>query len=252
LKDKRVALPAKIVGGQNVLRARSKTNDFTGQKINSLTVLELVEVDRQGNNIWLCKCDCGKFHKTKGSNLKWKKIASCGCKRRDFARSLATLNTGKIRSDQKESLIVSRFKECLRQAILRGLSFEIDLDFFKSLIFKECFYCGEVGSKIVKNKNKTPFIITINGIDRVDSSIGYTKENCVPCCKYCNVGKGTMSKNHFIYKAKQIARKNEIKRIEENCMFWAFKQQDPKEDWSHLIGKKHMKAAEGLAFWIDQ
>ena len=28
-----------------------------------------------------------------------------------------------------------------------------------------------------------------NGIDRKDSNLGYTNENCVPCCKVCNNGK---------------------------------------------------------------
>ena len=28
-----------------------------------------------------------------------------------------------------------------------------------------------------------------NGIDRVDSNIGYIFENCVPCCKLCNMAK---------------------------------------------------------------
>jgi hypothetical protein len=53
---------------------------------------------------------------------------------------------------------------------------------FNKLSSKNCYYCGVEG---------------LNGIDRLDSSIGYTKENCVPCCKHCNYAKGNLSMDHF-------------------------------------------------------
>lgn len=31
---------------------------------------------------------------------------------------------------------------------------------------------------------------TYNGVDRLDSSMGYTPDNCVPCCWECNNMKG--------------------------------------------------------------
>ena len=49
---------------------------------------------------------------------------------------------------------------------------------FKSIVEKECHYCGKEGP---------------NGIDRYDNSTGYTKENCVSCCKHCNYVKGDLS-----------------------------------------------------------
>ena len=36
-----------------------------------------------------------------------------------------------------------------------------------------CFYCGD----------------TPSGFDRIDNEKGHTKENCVPCCKECNVSR---------------------------------------------------------------
>lgn len=36
-----------------------------------------------------------------------------------------------------------------------------------------------------------------NGIDRVDSSKGYTLDNCVPCCSKCNYAKHEMSVEEF-------------------------------------------------------
>jgi hypothetical protein len=38
---------------------------------------------------------------------------------------------------------------------------------------------------------------TYNGVDRIDNSIGYTKENCVPCCTICNWAKSNRGVDEF-------------------------------------------------------
>ena len=35
------------------------------------------------------------------------------------------------------------------------------------------------------------------GSDRVDNSKGYTMENSVPCCKFCNLGKSVCDVQEF-------------------------------------------------------
>lgn len=52
-------------------------------------------------------------------------------------------------------------------------------------LFKQkCHYCNK--------------LININGIDRIDSNKAYTTNNCVSCCKICNVMKNTYSGQEFI------------------------------------------------------
>ena len=53
---------------------------------------------------------------------------------------------------------------------------------FIMLSLMNCHYCGVSGP---------------NGIDRIDSSLGYSRNNCVPCCKHCNYVKGNLSMNDF-------------------------------------------------------
>jgi hypothetical protein len=66
-----------------------------------------------------------------------------------------------------------------------------------SLTYEECFdlcniptceYCGEDLKRTVykKHKQKDGPAYRTALIDRKDSSIGYTKDNCVSCCWYCN------------------------------------------------------------------
>lgn len=43
-------------------------------------------------------------------------------------------------------------------------------------------------------------------IDRVDSKGGYTKDNCIPCCKMCNYMKNIYTKESFIEQCKLIAK----------------------------------------------
>lgn len=45
---------------------------------------------------------------------------------------------------------------------------------------------------------------TVNGIDRVDSKIGYYIDNCVTCCTMCNYMKQAHSKESFLEQVKKI------------------------------------------------
>ena len=70
---------------------------------------------------------------------------------------------------------------------------------FKTLSEQECYYCGKEGP---------------NGIDRVDNTRGYKKDNCVPCCKHCNYVKGDLSKSDFnIWKNRFVKKQSTQKWI---------------------------------------
>lgn len=64
-----------------------------------------------------------------------------------------------------------------------NLTFDINDEYAKDLIIKRCKYCNEFNE--------------LSGIDRVDSTIGYEKNNCVPCCKFCNIMKSNKSLKNF-------------------------------------------------------
>lgn len=91
----------------------------------------------------------------------------------------------------------------------RGHSFNLTIDQFLGLIIEDCHYCGEKPqkstNKIMMTRghiNEPPFYY--NGIDRIDSKIGYEFDNCVPCCNICNYMKNTLSNDEFLDKVKQI------------------------------------------------
>lgn len=81
-------------------------------------------------------------------------------------------------------------------ATKRNLEWNLTEEQFKKLIQGNCKYCNSKPSKKQTVSYKDEFEL-INGIDRIDSSKGYTIENCVSCCTHCNVMKLDMSLNDF-------------------------------------------------------
>jgi len=71
----------------------------------------------------------------------------------------------------------------------RNIHFTLPKTKFHELIVEKCYYCD--------------YKEGINGIDRIDNK-GYTEENVVTCCHFCNVAKGTQHPQEFVNKMKAI------------------------------------------------
>lgn len=83
----------------------------------------------------------------------------------------------------------------------RNLVYELTKEQFKNLVTQDCYYCG-AKPKIYNSYKYTS--VYMNGIDRIDNSIGYVIDNCVPCCKFCNQMKMEKSQYDFLNKIKEI------------------------------------------------
>ena len=76
----------------------------------------------------------------------------------------------------------------------KNLVFDLPVDVFELLTFLHCYYCGGIGG----------------GIDRIDSKIGYTIFNSIPCCTQCNMMKHIYTQENFFNKVKQIYEFNDL------------------------------------------
>jgi len=76
----------------------------------------------------------------------------------------------------------------------KGLECDVDLEYIQSSLIRGCLYCG----------------FPSTGLDRIDTGIGHLKDNCVPCCRDCNVARS----NHFTVDEMKIIGIgiNEVKR----------------------------------------
>lgn len=57
--------------------------DEAGNRYGRLTVLYRLPPKQKGRIIWHCKCDCGNETDVRGSDLRSKKVLSCGCLKRE-------------------------------------------------------------------------------------------------------------------------------------------------------------------------
>ena len=61
-----------------------------------------------------------------------------------------------------------------------------------------CHYCNAAPSQSRSgSKSRPQDAVKFNSLDRLDSALGYTIDNVVPCCKICNFAKNTMSVEEF-------------------------------------------------------
>ena len=75
-------------------RKEKNKKNLIGQKFTYLTVIEELGSNKDGRTMWLCKCDCGNYHKTLGKYLLSGEVTSCGCRRATF---LLGVNNGGVR-----------------------------------------------------------------------------------------------------------------------------------------------------------
>jgi hypothetical protein len=80
------------------------------------------------------------------------------------------------------------------RGIREGKSFELTEEEYEYLRQQTCVYCRRPTTKTHHN-----------GIDRIDSSIGYIRDNCLTCCSGCNIAKGKNTPEEFIDQCKIIA-----------------------------------------------
>lgn len=159
-----------------------KKLNLSGKKFNSLTAICEIE-ERSGKVVlWKFKCDCGKETIHDGYRVKSGIIKSCGCSRKRVLN-----NTHKLKKHN--------FSDYIYRAKKKNIEFELSFDEFDKLTSLTCFYCG---SPPEFRNRKYKYNGYINGIDRIDASIGYTSSNVVSCCKYCNIAKNSLSQDEFL------------------------------------------------------
>lgn len=166
--------------------AGRKPIDLTNKKFGNLTILEIDASAPRGaqhNTKWLCKCICGKIVSMK-SNTILKNRVSCGCQR--FLKD---------KNKSCENQIYYQYKSNAKR---RNIEWDLDREKFFDFIYKPCYYCGYEKSSCFKREKMYQGMVFYNGVDRIDSSLGYIESNCVTCCKFCNRAKLDYSLEEFL------------------------------------------------------
>lgn len=161
---------------------------YIGESFGSLTVVSILkEANKHGRILAKCSCACGKETITSLHGLKNGTTQSCGCKR-NACRTLPPGNAAR-------NALLYTYKTS--NAKKRNLEWELSNKDFYKLTSRNCFYCGAAPSSVKYCKGYNGSYI-YNGIDRVDNSKGYSRDNCVSCCFKCNNAKRNMTLKEFL------------------------------------------------------
>jgi len=214
----------------------AKKIDYTDLKFNYLTgFFDTGKKHTNGQSIWAFICDCGNVKNLPASSVKFGSIKSCGCKQH--------VNKG-IRQTEKAlkkppgqaglELLHSDMKYSCKK---RKISYNLSIKQLKQITSQNCFYCNASPSQIkMVNRSKWGKEETqlhgkyiYNGIDRLDSNVGYIFNNCVPCCSTCNFMKHKLGLDEFIIQIKTIYKNLKLNRQNNDKDFIKKKLKECKE-----------------------
>ena len=167
--------------------------DLTGNKYGKLCVENFSHIDRFGHSIWLCKCICGGYTLASGDNLTRNHTTSCGCSRISAMKKIGE----RKRLCYGEACLNALFYRYKLGAKRRNFIFNISREIFQKKTSENCSYCGS-SPKQIQRGGRTNGDYTYNGLDRIDSSKGYTEDNVVPCCGRCNEAKMATDQKEFL------------------------------------------------------
>lgn len=205
-----------------IQRGKEKFAGYKGKlpdsnvKYGSLQAITHIGYQIYGNEIryfYQWKCDCGNYINKPVKEVLQGKTKSCGC----LSYRYNPLGNTDYRNPQLSTwkILYKRYKSSAKH---RNIAFDITLETFTDICSKNCFYCGS--SPIEKNKwdepnvkrnghkhtedNYKKFTVLANGIDRIDSMLGYFDINIRPCCKDCNRAKMDLDEDKFFNLVKRV------------------------------------------------
>ena len=177
-------------------------HDMTGQQYNGIKILQFIGKNKYKSYEYLVQCHCGKQFVTEGNDLKTNRKKSCGCR----------LNCDQIiNANYLQSVRNNIFCEYKNKAKERKYSFSLTKEQVFNLINKNCVYCNSEPLNVKKLYEHPEYYIRYNGIDRIDNTKGYSIDNVVTCCKYCNQAKHSMTLNYFKHWINLILKAKENK-----------------------------------------
>jgi hypothetical protein len=155
--------------------------------------------NENNNNIKYCDINRGCFNKIVSG-------AKCeACKSKEKTQAASTIMTLREKYNIQLAYIRPRsnlhhlqeditisiselWRAVQKNAYSRSLLFTINQEEFEKLVIQPCYYCGFYSES------------RLNGIDRMNNNKGYIPQNCLPCCKMCNMIKNIQHPIEFLDK----------------------------------------------------
>jgi hypothetical protein len=183
--------------------------NLLGQKFGLLTIIKEAPPTPRGHSSWVCLCDCGKNIIRTSTSMKRSKFSSCGCWHVSGVEHPLFRGVGEISGNWFWSIIYrSASGRKSRSKIEKKL--DIDPAFIWELFLKQNRKCALSGIFLTLPQNSTneEYKKSTASIDRIDSSLGYVKDNVQWVHKDINKMKNTYSQEYFIKMCSLVCSEN--------------------------------------------
>ena len=171
-----------------------------GKKFGKLTVVALAAGRGKlgESRRWICKCDCGGKSITTTGNLNGGHTKTCGC-----LHDRVGGNHPNWRGCGEISAM--KWKQYELMAKARKFEFNITIEFGWELFLKQKRLCALSGVLLLFGKSVAEARLTTASLDRINSKIGYIKDNVQWVHKDINVMKMDLDESKFIELCKNVA-----------------------------------------------
>jgi hypothetical protein len=183
---------------KNGVKIRNNTIDLVGQIINDIIVIKQLTSSRRESRENLCKCHCGREFTATNTELRQKRVISCGCIKR---RKSKEHHCWKGHKDIPFSI----WQSIKKRAESKNLDFNITIEYLWEIWENQEHKCALTGEILefssYYNKNTA-------SLDRIDSKKGYVIGNVEWVHSSINAMKQRYSKDYFINMCKKVSKFN--------------------------------------------
>ena len=179
--------------------------ELTGKIFNNFMVIERSDkTNTRYDQYWHCECvGCGKKYERTTCYLNASDSKSCGCMNR--GKMLSSSNSKWLGYGELSQTFWSRIK---KGSLDRGLEFSVTIEDMWNLFLHQERKCALSGVELIFANTTRSFNRggTTASLDRIDSNLGYSNENCQWVHKDVNFMKGRMSDEDFIQVCCNVAK----------------------------------------------
>ena len=139
----------------------------------------------------LCQCKCGTRILVQARHVVNGRTQSCGCFAAEQSKTRNSILRRKPLGTASFNNLYGQYRSTAKKF---AHEFALTKNQFRELTQKNCRYCGTPPSA----EHCAGYgAYRYNGIDRADNEKGYTVENSVPCCYFCNRAKSKRSAEEY-------------------------------------------------------
>lgn len=136
-----------------------------------------------------------------------RKSGNCGCQKaiRIALSAKGRVPVNKLPDDL--ATVSTIYAACHASARSKGFQMLLTREDVAEIVFLPCHYCGQA-PELIRKVGAGVWArpgVPANGIDRINSELGYVEGNVLPCCSDCNYLKSGRSYEEFVDKVKAIA-----------------------------------------------